>query len=149
MSKWKYIDEYDSLPASDVIECDTRDFNLLCTEDRDAVNRIIKEVRQQIGYGTLSDCKFRRDEILGFLKSLEQATGGKREWKCVTIGSNGYWAKYIRFLKTSEVVDLVGCKEPVYIAVASDSSYSKNYVPISRTFIDENFDIDSLNFIKV
>lgn len=33
--EWLYIDKIDSLPATDYVHCDTRDFHILCVNDSD------------------------------------------------------------------------------------------------------------------
>lgn len=100
MSDWKYIDEYDSLPDTDFIHCDTRDFHILCVEGDRA--ETLKNIRKVAGYGTLSDCKFTREEILTILKSLETRSGGRGHWRHITTESRPSWLKYIRFVKSEE-----------------------------------------------
>lgn len=146
MSKWKYIDEYDSLPASDIIYCDTRDFSILCVnKDNVELNRIMKEIKRSSGYGTLSDCKFRRDEILGFLKVLESEAGGKGDWRYLSTKSHPDWIKYIRFIKTMETVECIGRVEPVYIVYTVRRSV---YEVLSRNLLNDKINMDSLNFIE-
>lgn len=146
MSRWKYIDEYDSLPAKDIIYCDTRDFSILCV-DKDTVelNRIMKEIKRSSGYGTLSNCKFRRDEILGFLKVLENESGGKGDWRYLSTKSHPDWIKYIRFIKTMETVECIGHIEPVYIAY---TTYGSIHEVLSRNLLNDKINIDLLNLIK-
>ena len=145
MSDWKYIDEYNSLPATEFIHCDTRDFHILCMEgDRVEIHRTMKGIRHSAGHGTLSDCKFRRDEILGTLKALENESGGKGDWRYLSTKSHPGWIKYIRFVKTAETVDLLGRIEPVYIAYTTCGS---TYEVLSRSLLSEEIDKDSLNYI--
>ena len=48
--------------------------------DKAEIHRTMKGIRHSAGYGTLSDYKFRRDEILGTLKALENESGGKGDF---------------------------------------------------------------------
>lgn len=114
MADWKYIDEYDSLPAESFIHCDTRDFHIICTDSSPYESD--KRFRSMINSAP-SSAKFNRSEILGCLKALEEASGGKGEWRMLSIGQG--WLKYIRFKKTNETVDLLGGPEPVYVAYVS------------------------------
>lgn len=142
MSDWKYIDEYNSLPATEFIYCNTRDFHILCMEgDKAEIHRTMKGIRHSAGYGTLSDCKFRRDEILGTLKALENESGDRRY---LSTKSHPGLIKYIRFIKTEETVELLGRVEPVYIAY---TTYGSAYEVLSRSLLSEEIDNDSLNYI--
>lgn len=101
MKDWKYIDTYESLPDADFIHCDTRDFHILCVEDKEYLKKAEKEIRKKFGYETLSDCQFDKEEILPMLKDLENKSGGKGSWRHLTLGvtSKIGWLKYIRFIK--------------------------------------------------
>ena len=115
MSDWKYIDEYTSLPNADFIYCDTRDFYILCIESKEHIKETLKEIYREAGHGTLSDCKFTKEEILPVLKDLETRSGGKGSWRYIT--SEKYdWLKYIRFVKCNNK----------YIAYTTN--YGKYYV---------------------
>lgn len=101
---WKLIDEYDTLPAAKSIECCTNTFRILCTNSIESI-----EVPSD-------DYKFRRDEILGVLNTLRYAM---RSGKKILLLHNHIWYKYIRFLKTSETVEIFGRTEPIYVAYLS------------------------------
>lgn len=143
MSDWKYIDEYNSLPAADFVHCDTRDFHILCVESEDT-SKVLKEIKK--ANGTLSDCKFRRDEILGTLRTLENESGGKGQWRMITTESHPEWLKYIRFVKTTETIELVGRTEPVYIAY---SNRGNTYNVLSRKVLSETPVEKYLNHIRM
>lgn len=146
MKDWKYIDEYDSLPEVDFIHCDTRDFHILCCDgDRVEKHRAFKGIRHAAEYGTLSDCKFRRDEILGALKTLENNSGGKGSWRMISTKIGSGWLKYVRFIKTTETVDLLGRTEPVYICYTT--SGDSHYI-VSREELAKDIDKDTLNYIE-
>lgn len=146
MNDWKYIDEYDSLPQTDFIYCDTRDFHILCTNgDRALIHRVMKGINRSAGNGTLSDCKFRRDEILGTLKTLENESGGKGEWRFLSFESHPDWVKYIRFIKTKETVELPVHTEPVYIAYIN---HGESYEVLSRNLLSSKPVEEYLNFIE-
>lgn len=133
MEEWKYIDEYDSLPGTKFVHCDTRDFHILCSDD--GTRQIVRSTLCALHkLGDVRDAMFRRDEILGWLKSLEQGSGGKGEWRLLSFdfhgtdyepaGKNpmGTWIKYIRLVRTGETVTMFGRVEPVYIAYMSCSN---------------------------
>lgn len=116
MNDWKYIDEYESLPDAEVIHCDTRDFCIMCTDSTpDYLESIRKGIRKSAGYGPLDECKFPKSKILKVLKKLEERSGGKGEWRMLSTESHPSWLKYVRFLKTSKVVD----GEPWYVAYST------------------------------
>lgn len=112
MNEWKYIDEYDILPRTEEIFCDTRDFHIICLDDKDLARQQLRNIHHQVGYGILSDCKYRRDEILGVLKTIEEESGGNQEWRCLYIKPIDVWIKYIRFIRLNEEVN----EEAVYLA---------------------------------
>lgn len=145
MNEWKYIDEYDSLPAFDLVYCDTRDFYILGLNNQKAtVHNVLKGIRHSANYGTLNDCKFRRDEILGTLKTLENESGGKGKWRYLTTDSHPEWLKCIRFIKTTETIEVFNRIEPIYIAY---TTYN-NYEILSRKILNEKINQKYLNFIK-
>lgn len=133
MSDWKYIDEYESLPDAEFIHCDTRDFHILCVDDNQA--ETLKNIRNVAGYGTLSDCKFTKEEILKVLKDLETRSGGKGRWRLISTESHPTWLKYIRFIKIDED------GESVYIAY---SNMGDQYEVLSHKLLSEPIDKELL-----
>lgn len=117
--KWISLDEIEELEDADIISCDTRDFHILCSdmsiEDKQT---IMKDIQHKFGYGTLSDCKFVKSEIVPILKQVKSNTGGNLSWRMIRMNNGDYpiWIKYIRFLKTDGVVNINGQKETVYLA---------------------------------
>lgn len=101
MSNWKYIDEYESLPDSDFIHCDTRDFHILCVDNEENRKETNLEIQQFVIPSMFPDCLFTKDEILKILKDLEIRSGGKGEWRMLSIGDID-WLKYIRFIKWND-----------------------------------------------
>lgn len=139
-SDWRYIDEYDKPPRAEEVFCDTRDFHILCTDDKESAYKHLRDLRRQVGYGTLSDCKYRRDEILGTLKTIEMASGGKQEWRCLYIKPINVWIKYIRFIRINEEVN----GEAVYLAYTGGQNEPVTLLPRSVLFEPE-IDEDVLN----
>ena len=139
-SDWRYIDEYDKLPRAEEVFCDTRDFHILCSDDKESAYNHLRDLRRQVGYGTLSDCKYRRDEILGTLKTIEMASGGKQEWRCLYIKPINVWIKYIRFIRINEEVN----GEAVYLAYTDGETEPVTLLPRSVLFEPE-IDEDVLN----
>lgn len=125
MNEWKYIDEYDSLPQAEEVFCDTRDFHIICSDDKDRLRQHLRDIRHQVGYGTLLDCKYRRDEILGVLKTIEEESGGNQEWRCLYIKPIDTWIKYIRFIRLNEEVN----GEAVYLAYTDGQNGSIILLP--------------------
>lgn len=125
MSEWTYIDGYDYLPRAEEVFCDTRDFHIKCSDDKEVAYKHLRDIRRQVGYGTLSDCKYRRDEILGTLKTIEMASGGKQEWRCLYIKPINVWIKYIRFIRINEEVN----GEAVYLAYTGGQNEPVTLLP--------------------
>lgn len=133
---WKYIDEIDVLPEVNCISCDTRDFHILCYDD----------IIDNIDLNVNDDVKYRKSEILGYLKSLESNSGGKGEWRYLSFVHDRSWYKYIRFIKTNEKLDSYGNKESVYIGYCIVNG---KIVYLNRNLYDpDNIDFEYLNFIK-
>lgn len=130
-SDWRYIDEYDKLPRAEEVFCDTRDFHILCTDDKESAYNHLRDLRRQVGYGTLSDCKYRRDEILGVLKTIEEESGGYRDWRCLYIKPINTWIKYIRFIRLNEEVnaDMLRAGEAVYLAYTGGQNEPVTLLP--------------------
>lgn len=136
---WKYIDEYTSLPETNTIHCDTRDFYIKCENfTQEYLHRIFKGIRHS--NVDLTDCKFKPSEILKTLKQLEERSGGKGNWRHLTLESRLGWLKYIRFIKTHEVID----EEPVYIAYTTSND---NVEVLSHKLLSEPINKEYLNYI--
>lgn len=131
MNEWKYIDEYEHLPDCQFINCDTRDFHIICSPK--VSDEIKRNIEKTNGYGNKSDCLFTRDEILKVLKDLETKSGGKGEWRKFFIG-NINWLKYIWFIKWDK---------DKYLASTRDCKI------LSRKLLEESpINEEHLNFIK-
>lgn len=142
MSKWKYIDEYKELPGDKFIFCDTRDFHIITTDDGKVPQKLFNLISKE---PDLDDYSFNRSEILGALKTLEQGTGGKGDWRQISIPKT-CWLKYVRFIRTPMKVELVGRTEPVYIAYCECAD---DFELLSRTDLDpDNVNKEFLNFIE-
>lgn len=122
MNDWEYIDKIDTLPAEDFIHCDTRDFHVLAVSgsDDDKTNILKKMVRRRLRQ---EHFLFRRDEILGTLKTLEMHSGGPGEWRMLRPKKSSHhninWLKYIRFVAV-DTIEMPGRTERVYVAYADD-----------------------------
>ena len=125
MSEWKYIGKYKSLPCAEEIFCDTRDFHIKCSDDKEVAYKHLRDIRHQVGYGTLSDYKYRRDEILGILKTIEEESGGNHDWRCLYIKPIKSWIKYIRFIRLNEEVN----GEAVYLAYTGGQNEPVTLLP--------------------
>lgn len=147
-NEWIYIDIFDALPEVKFVHCDTRDFHVLCANEAtsEKSRRLENEVRHRLRQ---ENFLFRRDEILGCLKTLEQHTGGNGEWRHLRLKPSGHykigWLKYIRFVWTGELVDMGNRKERVYVAYADDCG---TFTQLSREDLTpENLDNEHLNFM--
>ena len=149
-NEWLYIDNIDTLPATDYVFCDTRDFHVLCVnEDECGGSEKIKKLKKLIRNQLRQDgFKFRRDEILGTLKALEMGSGGSGDWRMLRLKPSSHynidWLKYIRFVAVEEV-EMFGRVERVYIAY---SDCGGRFTQLSRTDLSqENLDTEYLNHI--
>lgn len=137
MNDWKYIDEYKELPKEVTsIHCDTRDFCISCLITKH--NPVAKEFHNQLGYGTLSDFKFKSEEILPLLKDIETKSGGRGSWRAINIPSYKNWLKYIRFVKDKD-------KDGLFIAY---TNCGDDYTFLSHKMLKEPINEKLLNFIK-
>lgn len=149
LNEWTYIDEFDACPDVKSVHCDTRDFHILCTNDpeSDDMRRFIRNTHID------SSRRYRQDEILGYLKTLESESGGKGEWRMIRFDDNKGWRKYFRFYKIDETDTLDG-KKGVYCCFAGGTP--KSIVEFEQGLIDrikhhpENIikSADELNHIK-
>ncbi len=150
MNNWNYIDTYNQCPAPDYIHCDTRDFHILCTDGDRADKRRMHKALQKLG--DVQEAMFCQDEILGWLKSLEMNSGGRGEWrylsfKGLTIPRWGNWIKYIRLIRTNEIIEKFGQRKHVYIAYLTCSNEPIALLKRDQ-IIPENIDQEALNFIE-
>lgn len=148
-SEWLYIDNIDTLPATDYIHCDTRDFYILCTNDSVRITKWAQDFKKELRHHIRQDnFMFRRDEILGTLKALEMGSGGPGDWRMLQLKQSGHynigWLKYIRFAAV-DAVEVTGRTERVYVAYAEDAG---RYTQLSREdLVPENLDNEYLNHI--
>ena len=148
-SEWLYIDNIDTLPATDYIHCDTRDFYILCTNDSVRITKWTQDFKKELRHCMRQDnFMFRRDEILGTLKALEMGSGGPCDWRMLRLKPSSHynidWLKYIRFVAVEEV-EMFGHMERVYIAY---SDCGGQFTQLSRTDLSqENLDMEYLNHI--
>lgn len=97
MEDWIYIDDFKG-EILDNIHCDTRDFYIITYNlDSDKRNEIINSVKHKT-----PSCIFKSDEIIPILKSLEEKSEGKAEWRMLTTRAHPGWLKYIRFIKIKD-----------------------------------------------
>lgn len=94
-NEWIYIGDYISLSDTDFIHCDTRDFHILCIDNKKSLKETLKEIESFDSTG----CEYTKEEILNILKSLELKSGGKKDWRLLSTKSHPTWLKYIRFVK--------------------------------------------------
>ena len=135
--EWLYIDNIDTLPATDYVHCDTR--------ESEKIKKLKKFIRNRLRQ---DEFKFRRDEILGTLKALEMGSGGPSDWRMLRLKPSSHydidWLKYIRFVAVEEV-EMFGHMERVYIAY---SDCGGQFTQLSRTDLSqENLDTEYLNHI--
>ena len=148
-NKWLYIDKIDSLPATDYVHCDTRDFHVLCINDNECHGSEKTAALKKFSKTPQPDeYKFRRDEILGTLKALEMGSGGPGQWRMLKLKSDAQnidWLKYIRFVAVG-MVEMHGRDERVYIAY---SDCCGRMTRLSRADLQlENIDTEYLNHIS-
>ena len=138
---WEYIDTYTSLPDTDLIICDTRDFHILCADSDGVSKSTINTLHAQKSDNVL----YRRDEILGYLKSLELASnyeGQRTEWRFLLFNEpKDVWFKYLRFLKVGSI-DLLTRTEPVYIGYVCTGG--EMYLLDRNKYNPEDIDIKSM-----
>ncbi len=144
---WTYIGEINTLPATETVHADTRDFHVLCTNDvtGEKTQRLLKAVRTRMRQ---ENFLFRRDEILGTLAALECATEGAGEWRMLRLKPSRHydigWLKYIRFVAV-DTIDMGNRAERVYVAYADDCG---RFTQLSREdLVPENLDNEHLNHI--
>lgn len=123
---WTYIDEFDFSQDYNFIHCDTRDFCILGTnEDSD------------VKIPSNGNNKFTREEIKEFLKSVEEATGGKGSWRCLSWNHKNGWWKYLRWKKY---------KNDVYWGYVE---LGRIKYPIDKKFCTiKDIDLKYINFIR-
>lgn len=148
-NEWLYIDNIDSLPATDYVHCDTRDFHVLCVNDKECCrSEKIKELKKLSKTPQPDEYKFRRDEILGTLKALELGSGGPGDWRMLRLKPEVRdisWLKYIRFVAVG-TVEMCGHDERVYIAYAD--CCGKQFRLSRADLQPENIDTEHLNHIN-
>ena len=117
MNEWTYLDEIDKLPGTTYICCDTRNFYIRCMSDyRDNKTTVLNNMVRRC---VRQECfLFRRDEILGTLKTLEMDPH-----------YNPNPLRYIWFVWTGETVDMGDRIERVYVAYADDC---EDFAQLSR-----------------
>lgn len=128
---WTYIESFKSLPDTTFVYCDTRNFRILCIDDE-----LSDKLLEKIATAT-DDNKFNRSEILGLLAGLEADSGGKRLWRIIRMKNHPGWCKYIRFVRTSQTVDLGARTEPVYVVYME----SRDELTLLKR---DDFDIENL-----
>lgn len=133
MNEWKYIDEYESLPNTDSIHCDTRDFYINCINNKEYKREIRLELKRINTQSMFSDYLFTKDEILKILKDLENRSGGKGDWRYIQIDDIP-WLKYIRFIKWND---------DKYLAYANDDCKI-----LSHELLESSINEEYLNFMK-
>lgn len=143
MSDWIYIGEFETLPETEFIHCDTRDFHALCTDgDKKYSYEIFKGIRRCENRNEIARCKIPHNEILQILKNLEKRSGGRGEWRMITTKSHPSWLKYIRFVKTAEKDN---SDNPLYIAY---TACGETYRVITRSILEEEPIEKYLSFIE-
>ena len=144
MKDWIYIDEAE-LNNAQQIHCDTRDFFVLTSNNPvdGNISNFINTIKEKPN--VYNNCIFKDvGEVYEYLKELEEASGGKGEWRYLTFNypkhSSKYmegWHKYLRFAKV----------EDGYFAYINEGMINhvirKDYV--STTNMVKG---DTLNFIK-
>lgn len=110
-AEWIYIDDVEVDENVQGIHCDTRGFDLLVVEEPTSIEILdfVKDVKRKPQ--VYEQCLFDSwEDIKTYLKELEQATGGKGEWRFITFDypykgakylAQG-WHKYFRFAKIEE-----------------------------------------------
>lgn len=103
--KWIYIDDFkNELPAKEYYHCDTRDFHIYPTEGEPAEVGL-----RSLVYGADPQDYIKRQDILPYLKAIEEASGGKNPWRHLRFEGKDIpkiWWKYIRFKKVPHTEDL-------------------------------------------
>lgn len=142
--EWLAIEKFNSLPKTDWIYCDTRDFAIVCTNSPH--KKCYENLRYLINNKLTDDCKFRKSEILGLLASLKASSGGEGRWRHLAFGDSWEWIKYIRFKKLPETIKTFTEDEAVYVAYLATG---QNVRFLTRTELNpDNINEEALNFMK-
>lgn len=110
-SDWIYIDDVKISENTQSIHCDTRDFHVFTTDSVTTIELLdfIKDTKRKPE--AYEQCLFDSwEDIKQYLKGIEQATGGKGNWRFVSFDypykgakylAQG-WHKYFRFAKVDD-----------------------------------------------
>ena len=134
MDEWLNLKDVVITNSIQQIHCDTRDFHvLLLKEEYDK-----KEKSTLPWWSVYNDSRFLipQEEIISFLKRLEEITGGEGEWRFMNfkhLKTKIGWFKYIRLYRVS----------PTHFIV-TDGTYATNI----SLMTEKNLDKEYLNFIK-
>lgn len=115
-NEWCYLDDIRGI-EDDVysFHCDTRDF--YCVKMSNPVSGIQPTEAEKLVKNrfAINICLLaHKDEILPWLKSIEQMSGGKAEWRCLNfkgINTDCGWLKYIRFYRLDDNMFVVSDSE--------------------------------------
>lgn len=138
MGNWNYIRSYSEMPEAVFAHCDTRDFHMIChSESTRDIQKTIKKIKKTIRkLNNPESYTFKRSEILGILKRLEELSGGCGEWRYLSVKGYESWLKYIRFYQ------IEGDEYFGY------TSFGDDIIPLSReVLIDPTVLDEYLNFI--
>lgn len=102
MSGW--IEIQDAVMTDDIqqVHCDTRDFHAVFTADRYTES----DVNTRPWWGVRHDPRFliSQNEVIPFLRKLEDMTGGRGEWRMMNFANVKTfcgWFKYVRLYRVS------------------------------------------------
>lgn len=111
MTDWIYIDDINIDENTQCIHCDTRDFHILTIEEPISIELLDYAKDAAKKPEAFEQCLFKDwEEIKNYLKELENASGGKCNWRFLSFdypykGSHYLahrWHKYLRFAKLNE-----------------------------------------------
>ena len=92
---WKHINSFDITSDINTIHCDTRDFHCICYKQqldvKDGKEREITKRFYDKAY------QIHENEVLNWLKNIENMSGGEGTWRMLSFGSG--WLKYIRMYR--------------------------------------------------
>lgn len=110
--EWIYIDDFKLRDDSKFISCDTRDFYMTRTMTDPRYGKelgkwdsnLLKTIEELSKNPPMIEKYIRDyDDIIKYLKSIENKTGGKGDWRFLSFNCNkDVWCKYIRAVKYND-----------------------------------------------
>ena len=134
LDEWYPIEYFQYIPNGvTAIHCDTRDFYMIIRNYK--IEKDIDKDLYRLLHGAKINERFliKRSEIISWLKTIEEISGGKCQWRCLnftTIKTKLGWLKYIRmyYYKDDYFVVCDGYGEPIEWNAMNDETLEKEYL---------------------